>query len=121
MKPFNEHGPQTPSKFKVGDYALHGDVILERVDSLPKDFKKMEKSKDGALAYGELTGHLHQLQGANFDLRTNKDGIKFLHVLEPTPVKHQEHSPIMIPPGDYKIGIQQEYDPFTKRARQVVD
>ena len=120
MKAFNENGVQRPI-FKSGDYALHGDVILERISELPKEFKNFEKSKDGALAYGELTGHLHQLQGKAFDLRTDPNGIKFLHVLEPTPAKHQEHSPIVIPPGEYKIGIQREYDPFAKRARQVVD
>lgn len=121
-KPFNEHNPQEPKDFTAGNYALHGDVIIERITALPKNFKKMEKSKDGALAYGELTGHFHGLQGDAFDLRTDPETkVKFLHVFEPTPVKHQEHSPIVIPPGDYKIGIQVEYDPFAKRARQVVD
>jgi hypothetical protein len=121
MKIFNENGTQDPSKFKVGDHALHGDVILERISKLPKDFHGLEKLKDGILAHGELTGHLHQLQGKGFDLRTNTDGLKFLHVFEPTPLKHQEHAPIIVPPGEYKIGIQREYDPFAKRARQVVD
>lgn len=121
MKAFNELNAQIPNEFNVGDYCLHGDVILERIDKLPKEFKNFKKSKDGVLAYGELTGHLHQLQRDRFDLRIDEAGIKFLHVLEPTPVKHQEHSPIIIPPGNYKIGIQQEYDPFAKRARQVMD
>ena len=122
MKPFNEHGMQVPNKFEIGDHALHGDVILERIDSLPKDFKKMAKSKDGALAYGEATGHLHQLQGEGFELRECPNTrVKFLRIVEPTDLKHQEHSPIKLPPGDYKIGIQQEYDPYEKLKRQVID
>ena len=121
MKPFNEEGGQTPKQFLVGDYALHGDVIIERLAGEPDSFSNMEDSNDGALAYGELTGHVHQLQGRDFSLRTDGGGVKFLHVLKPTPVKHQEHKSITIPPGWYKIGIQREYDPFTKRARQVQD
>jgi hypothetical protein len=82
----------------------------------------MSQSKDGALAYGEATGHLHQLQGHGFDLKTClKTNVKFLRIVEPTALKHQEHAPIIIPPGDYKIGIQREYSPFEKHARSVVD
>ncbi len=117
-------------KFKHAQ-ALHGDVIIEKVASLPSNFLKMEKSKDGALAYGEVTGHSHKLfrmheDGAAsgslaFDLRTDKNGIKFLKVEAPTELRHQEHNPRIIPPGDYVIKIQREYDPFTKLARQVAD
>lgn len=122
MKPFNEHGTQEIKKFDVGDFALHGDVILERIESLPKDFKKMQASHDGALAYGEATGHLHQLQGDGFELRECQETkIKFLRIVAPTELKHQEHSPIKLPPGDYRIGIQREYDPYEKLTRQVAD
>jgi hypothetical protein len=127
MKPFNEHNEQAWD-FKHSQ-ELHGDVILEKVESLPKDFNKMKSEPKAALAYGEVTGHLHKLfrfgeeHGAApaFDLRIGDDGIKWLKVDEPTVVKHQEHSPRVIPPGIYKIGIQREYDPFTKLARKVVD
>lgn len=129
-KPFNQENPVTDIKMTVGDYFLHGDVIVTRVKELPKEFSKMDKSQDNCLALGEATGHMHKLfkaidpdmsGKATFDLRIDKDGIKFLKVMAPTIVRHQEHREIAIPPGDYKIGIQVEYDPFKKLARQVVD
>jgi len=44
-----------------------------------------------------------------------------LRVVNPVLLKHQEHSPIKLPPGDYKIGIQREYDPFEQIIREVAD
>lgn len=110
--------------------ALHGDVIIERIDSMPDNFKTLAKQNDDCLAYGEFTGHKHKLfrmqdtdipDSVSFDLRSTPDGIKFLHVEKPVMLSHQEHDAIIIPPGDYKIGIQKEYDPFTNLARNVAD
>lgn len=123
MKPFNEHGTKV-ANMKVGDYALHGDVIIERVGDLPTDFAKLEVEAKNALAYGEATGHIHQLQGeagVDFDLRVNKNNERHLRIVNPTMLKHQEHSPILLQPGEYKIGIQREYDPFEKLTRRVQD
>lgn len=110
--------------------ALHGDVIIEKISALPAHFDGMEKSKDGCLAYGEVTGHSHRLfkmsdpdrpNSVSFDLRIDKDGIKFLKVIEPVELRHQEHDPRVIPCDNYMIKIQREYDPFTKLARSVAD
>ena len=115
-------------KFKNAQ-ALHGDVIIEKINA-PKEFSKMSKVKDDCLAHGEATGHSHKLfqhatgelmPAVSWDLRIDESGIKFLKVLEPVELRHQEHDPRIIPPGDYKIGIQREYDPFTKLARSVAD
>lgn len=128
-KPFNEHF-RAEWDFTKATQQLHGDVIVEKLQSLPEDFDSLEKSKDSCLAYGEQTGHLHKLfrmpdrEGAElpaFDLRIGKDGIRFLKVNEPIELKHQEHTVRVIPPGIYKSHIQREYDPFLKIARQVAD
>lgn len=124
VKPFNEHNPKEAS-IGLGEYVLHGDVIVQRVEALPEGFEEMEPEPNKALAYGELTGHLHQLQGTqgvDFDLRVNPaTKERHLRIVKPTALKHQEHSPIVLPPGDYRIGIQREYDPFEKLVRQVQD
>jgi hypothetical protein len=57
----------------------------------------------------------------SFDLRSTPDGIKFLHVEKPVMLSHQEHDARIIPPGDYRIGVQREYDVFLKLARNVAD
>lgn len=125
MKPFNEHGTQTVKDHKPGDYILHGDVILFMVTGTPEGFETMKPEPMNALAYGELSGHLHQVQGRcgiDFDLRVNEQTKeRHLRVVNPVLLKHQEHSPIKLPPGDYKIGIQREYDPFEQIIREVAD
>jgi len=125
MKPFNEHGTTKVNEMNPGEYALHGDVIITRVDKAPPGFKGMEAEPNNALAYGEVTGHVHKLigvPGKDFDLKvepTTKE--RHLHIVRPTALKHQEHSPIILPPGFYRIGIQREYDPFEKLIRAVQD
>lgn len=127
MKPFNEHNLQKWD-FKTGQH-IHGDVLITRIDKLPSDFEEMPKEPNDALEYGEVSWHVHKLfrfgeeTGAApaFDLRVDKDGIKWLKVDAYTVTKHQEHSPRVIPPGIYKISRQVEYDPYTKLARQVQD
>lgn len=123
MKPFNEHGTKKAIFKDKGDEALHGDVILT-YGELPGDFDSMPIVKDSCLAYGEATGHAHKIFGEPeaFELREcPKTKTRHLRVVSPVALKHQEHSPILLPPGDYRIGIQKEYDPFEKLTRQVAD
>ena len=128
MKPFNENNTQD-IEFK-NKQALHGDVIVEKLTSLPEDFSSLEKEPNDALAYGEHTGHLHKLfripdiEGADlptFQLKVGKDGFKYLKVESPVVLKHQEHEPRVVPKGFYKIGVQREYDVWAKVARSVRD
>ena len=121
MKKFNETKNPKKCEMKDGEYGLHGDVILTKT-SLPKDFESMPKVEDDCLAYGEATGHAHKLFGENFDLREcPKTKTRHLRVVSPVLLKHQEHDQVEIPPGEYTIGIQKEYDPFEKLTRRVID
>ena len=124
MKPFNEHNPQAAPKISAGDYALHGDVIVFAESDAPAEFAQMPEVKDACLAYGEATGHAHKIIGepGDFSLREcPQTKVRYLHVVREVMLKHQEHEPRGIPPGSYRIGIQREYDPFSKRVRQVID
>lgn len=136
MKPFNEQGAQAP-ELEVGDYGFHGDVIIERVSTVPENFNELPVEPKGSLAYGEVTGHCHKLigdEGVDYQLRyepeqgsnmvqgaTASGNVLHLRVLRPTALKHQEHSPILLPPGDYRIGFQEEFDPFEEMMRRVID
>lgn len=122
MKKFNMTDQITAdfTKSKVG---FHGDVVLIK-EKLPKNFESMKKIEDDCLAYGEATGHMHKCfsEEGGFDLRLcETTQVKYLSVIMPTTIRHQEHRPTIVPPGTYKIGIQREYDPFSKRIRAVVD
>lgn len=124
MKPFNEYNPLYGFCISPGEYALHGDVILYAEESLPISFEDMPVVDDACLAYGEATGHAHKIIGdeGDFFLRECPETkVRHLHVLKEVVLKHQEHEPRGIPPGKYKIGIQREYDPFSKRIRRVID
>lgn len=118
MKPFNEEDTQKLTEEKKA--AMHGDVVLQRIDEMPDG---LETCKEPVLAYGEATGHLHKLFGeqGDFELKQDKQGTKYLKVNNVIYLKHQEHRPIEIHPGVFRIGIQREYDPFSKRIREVAD
>ena len=121
-KPFNMKDPVKVDSMLPGDHVLHGDVIVERITTQPDGFDSFKILKDNTLALGEATGHLHRLFGDEIDLREcPKTKVKYLRLVEPAALRHQEHREIMLPPGDYRIGIQKEYDPFEKLTRQVAD
>jgi hypothetical protein len=121
MKPFNMENPIQVNNIETGDVILHGDVIIERINSLPNDFNNYKKVEDNCLAHGELTGHMHKLFGDEFELKEDTNNIKYLRLVKPIALRHQEHREITLPPGEYRIGIQREYDPFEKLIRQVQD
>lgn len=123
VKPFNEHGTQTPNP-NIGEYMLHGDVIIERIADLPAEFNTAPVEPMACLGYGEATQHVHSLQGEpgkDFEVKVLPTGERLLKIVRPTALKHQEHSPIVLPPGMYKTGFQVEYSPFEKLKRSVID
>ncbi len=91
----------------------HGDVLLFKIDKLPK--KAKQKKKDNlVLAEGEVTGHAHRiLSGAVLYSLLNEDTEeRFLEVTAKTaPLTHEEHAKIEVPEGCYKVLIQREYEP----------
>lgn len=121
MKPFVETNIVDATHMKLGDHGFHGDVVLYCED-LPKDFSSMKQLKDNTLALGEATGHCHVLFGEDIDLREEpKTKEKYLKLVKPATLKHQEHNPVILPPGTYRIGIQKEYDHFEQESRNVAD
>lgn len=95
----------------------HGDVILEKVNDIPKGKKKEVKSI--VLAEGEVTGHKHILSGEQILVTENKDS-RFIETLSDTKLVHEEHNTLDIPKGQYKVYIQREVD-LANEVRQVMD
>jgi len=76
--------------------------------------------KDGALAYGEATGHSHRV--ATLDaaqVYECGEGLYLSVSAEGVAIVHEEHKTIDLPKGDYQITIQREYSP--EAIRNVVD
>ena len=93
-----------------------GDVLVKSSDRV-----KGKKLHHLTLALGEATGHHHTITKGDAELYDFK-GTLFLHVeSDEAELTHQEHNTIVLPKGDYEIGIVQEYDHFAEEARSVQD
>ena len=89
----------------------HGDVLITSVESIPE----RAKSRAGlVLAHGEVTGHAHRVETDSRAELFELDDDLFLSVLgSPARVVHEEHKPIELAPGRYRVWRQREYDPST--------
>lgn len=103
----------------------HGDVygIASNVDAktLAAAGQKLDS---GILAYGEVTGHMHEIKADPCAYqRYEMGGKKYLLVLAEAGVsiEHQEHGTGIIPPGVWEERIDREYDYLTHSYRAVYD
>jgi hypothetical protein len=87
-----------------------GDVLLVRVAAMPAG--RPLEAVDGrlVLARGEATGHHHSVAVEDGELVHAAEGV-FLRVMASTAVEHQEHAPITLDPGVYRVVRQREYAP----------
>lgn len=102
-----------------------GDVLFRRIAKLPKGEPK--KRENATVAYGEVTGHSHALAVEDrqvAEVLEIGDGL-YVHVSESgvgieggATFVHEEHGPVTLPPGDYRVTIQREYAPAEIRNVQ---
>ena len=103
-----------------------GDVCYERIDKLPEGVTPVKRTheKGHILAAGEATGHHHTITVPKIDdmdaIRT-ADGGWLLTLRAEGTLVHQEHKPIVVPIGTYRIGHEREKDWFSLAVRKVVD
>lgn len=79
----------------------------------------MKKLNHNRLAEGEVTGHAHRVIGKS-ELFEADRGID-LSAKVKVVIRHEEHGPITLVPGDYETGIVREMDHFAEEARNVID
>ena len=95
----------------------HGDVLIEEVKSLPQTREKLQHT---VLAHGEVTGHCHRIKESDDADLYFAGGELYLHVRgESVSVVHEEHTPIQLTTGFYRVWRQREYSP--KEIRIVRD
>lgn len=88
-----------------------GDLLIIRDDSADITGLPAQKRDNGRciLAYGEVTGHAHALTiDATMYGETVGDG-GVLVVNEAGELVHEEHAPIALNPGRYRVIRQREY------------
>ena len=100
-----------------------GDIVLEPVPALPAGCaESVPQDRAGelvhVLAEGELTGHAHRvLAGPGVDLLRDEDAgadplaVGYLRLKRLARLVHDEHAPVDLPPGDYRVVQQRRYDP----------
>lgn len=100
----------------MGQLIRQGDVLLVPVHRIPEGAKLEKKRK--TVAYGEVTGHHHDLVGTEVEIYALEDQL-FAKVGQDVQITHQEHSALAVDEGLYEIRIQQEYTP--QEVRRVLD
>jgi hypothetical protein len=94
-----------------------GDVLLDGLGKLPSGATVQSIAPiDGRLilAFGEGTGHAHAVSAVDaelLDVATSTRIDRYLRVRSRTPLVHEEHAPIEIEPGLYRIQLQRSYVP----------
>lgn len=92
----------------------HGDVLLATVAALPAG---AVPRPDLVLAHGEVTGHAHRVREAGAARLFTHGAVTYLHVTGPkATLVHEEHRPIELPTGVYRVWQQREYTPTAIRT-----
>lgn len=94
-----------------------GDVYIQAIEAIPAG---VQRRGNLVLAHGEVTGHTHRVPDSAaatlFSRLDAEHGELFLDVRRPTTVIHDEHAPVPLDPGCYRIWRQREYTPEVIRT-----
>ena len=96
-----------------------GDVlVVERNAPNAEALKPVDRDNGRVvLAYGEVTGHAHAIfEPAAVLFADIESGRRFLKSDKQMELRHEEHSTIILPPGDYEVIRQVEYTPAGLRT-----
>ncbi len=95
----------------------HGDVLIASTTSIPA----AASMRPGmVLAYGEITGHSHRVHDPHSAEVWEHGGVLFLKVVaDSATIIHEEHQPITLPRGLYRVWMQREYTP--QAIRRIAD
>ena len=105
-----------------------GDVLLVAVLRAPEGCTPIpDEGGRHVLAHGEATGHAHAVEEREARTFTH-EGERYLLTKSKAQLIHEEHAPIAVPPGAYRVVIQREYEPDpirnvtpSQQWRRVVD
>ena len=127
---------------KFTEINIHGgDTQFYQIDNLPTNLTKITKIEDKIIARGEVSGHCHILTG-DVELFKDEKGNTFA-VVGSDGAFHQHYKESMVneevfkinknisncdhikecplPPGNYAIGIDRQYDPHEELWKKNID
>ena len=97
-----------------------GDVLIVPVKTVPKDARPIQREGGTiVLAHGEATGHTHAIAEPSAMFFEAAGAHRFLSLVKPARLQHEEHAPIYLPAGNYEVIRQREYTP--EAIRNVAD
>ncbi len=91
-----------------------GDILLISVPHLPTGCRK---TRSKIILLGELTGHSHRITKGTV-YHYGSDQI-YVQIDAPASIIHDEHAPIELPVGLYRVVHQREY--IRNQPREVMD
>src|SRR3990167_7546665 len=97
-----------------------GDVFLRKVEALPEDAQRVQIQEPAGLAYGEVTGHKHQVLDTTIERYQIHDGRSYILLEQAGVLTHEEHGLATLEPGVYELIIERDFDP-SEYQRPVVD
>ena len=93
-----------------------GDIFIAKATEIPRG---AEPRPGCVLAEGEVTGHSHRVDERGAARLYAHSASLFLEVLaDRARVVHDEHGPITLPRGIYRVWRQREYTPQAVRVVQ---
>jgi hypothetical protein len=114
----NKHNKE---EIKMNMLYRQGDVLIERVEEIGTGTPVMPENGRIILAHGEATGHHHSLPSTDVEtaILDLDQGAMFLRLVRDSVLSHQEHAPINLVAGTYRVTRQREYSP--EEIRNVAD
>lgn len=114
---------------------IQGDISLHEIAELPEGVKPI---KNNILAYGEVTGHQHELRAKQQLVFEDEQGNKFVQAQQETELIHDfknrngvrtqeeaaqqdKHLVQLIKPRIFQVMVETEQNPFTAELQKVVD
>jgi hypothetical protein len=71
------------------------------------------------LAKGEVTGHKHSICDGSANLYKSEDTLYLQVHSESATLGHEEHKPIQIPQGNWRVQVQREYEFYAERINET--
>ena len=99
-----------------------GDVLITMISEPPKNLRRIDSVGGRViLAHGEVTGHAHAIYEPEKVEYFEDEAARYMRVIEEVDLLHEEHAPIHLTPGEYRIerfgeGTQREYHPEALRS-----
>ena len=109
---------------KKQEVILHGECMVF-ASEIPAGATPLEvKGEYLIVADSETTGNHHVIARAEGVEFLEHQGRRFMRNSKPTKIRclhENRHDAIVLEPGQYEFGTQQEYDPFAENMRNVRD